>query len=463
MTLQSHQGRSDVFSPFSCGPNSYVLMKIQFIGHACVAVECSGTSILMDPWLSGNIFNNSWTLRPEPVLDPALLDHIDYLWISHEHPDHCHFPTLASFPDSFKQRVTILYQTRDSAKILAAFKGLGYQRFRLLPHRELVPLTDEPHGTRVYCYHAGLMDSALAVIDDQQALLNANDARISTSECRLILQDLKHVDVLLSQFSLAAYAGFEPPERYLPERAEQILRNMSEVHRTLDAMVTIPFASFIYFSSEDNKYVNRFANTVNDAYDYLTKQGQTAVVLYPGDTYQVGSAHDSSLALQRYKALPGLDELLYDPVQTTALPAIVDAYKAMAEQIRERYPRPLLMLLRPVTIKIPDLDKTVEFSLASGQIAEVQESYQPDLSINSQPLWFGFKFPFGIQTLGVSARFKLHRNFRNWKMHRILFSLNNGGVYLKPKYVFTTDFMNYVRSRLAGGMTQAVHYYRTSL
>ena len=118
-------------------------MKIHFVGHACIVAECSDTSILMDPWLSGKIFNNSWTLRPEPVLDPALLDRIGYLWISHEHPDHCHFPTLASFPDSFKQRVTILFQTRDSAKMLAAFKGLGYQRFRLLPHREIVPLTGE--------------------------------------------------------------------------------------------------------------------------------------------------------------------------------------------------------------------------------------------------------------------------------------------------------------------------------
>ena len=157
------------------------------------------------------------------------------------------------------------------------------------------------------------------------------------------------------------------------------------------------------------------------------------------------------------------DELTYDPIDTKSLSEIFEAYTAMAKQIRERYPRALLMLLRPVTIRIPDLDKTVEFSLASGRIAETQESYQPDLSINSQPLWFGFKFPFGIQTLGVSARFQLHKNFRNWKMHRILFSLNNGGVYLKPKYVFTTDFMNYVRTRLAGGMTQAVHYYRTSL
>ena len=441
-------------------------MKIHFIGHACIIAECSDTSILMDPWLSGKIFNNSWTLRPEPVLDAALLDRIDYIWISHEHPDHCHFPTLGSFPDSFKQRVTILFQTRDSAKMLAAFKGLGYQRFRLLPHREIIPLSDRstsPHGTKVYCYHAGLMDSALAVVDNQQVILNANDARISTAECRMILKDLTHVDVLLNQFSLAAYAGFEPPERYLPERAMQVLRNVSEVHRALDAKVTIPFASFIYFSSEDNKYVNPFANTVTDAYNYLERQGQTAAVLYPGDGYEVGSAHDSSPALQRYASMPGWDELAYDPIDTKPLSDIFDAYAAMAEQIRERYSRPLLLLLRPVTIRIPDLDKTVEFSLASGRIAEAQESYRPDLSINSQPLWFGFKFPFGIQTLGVSARFRLHRNFRNWKMHRILFSLNNGGVYLKPKYVLTPDFMNYVRSRLAGGMTQAVHYYRTSL
>jgi hypothetical protein len=438
-------------------------VKTDFIGHASIVVECSGTSILMDPWLSGKIFNNSWTLRPEPVLDPALLDRIDYLWISHEHPDHFHFPTLGSFPDSLKQRVTVLYQTRDSAKIVAAFKGMGYQRFRLLPHREIVPLAEGSNGAKVYCYHAGLMDSALAVIDDQQVVLNENDARISTPECRLILQDLKHVDVLLSQFSLAAYAGLEPPERYLPERAKQVLRNMSEVHRALDAKVTIPFASFIYFSSEDNKYVNPFANTVNDAYSYLSQQGQTAAVLYPGDSYEVGAAYDSSPALQRYSSLPKWDELPYDPIETKPLSEIFAAYTAMADQIRERYPRALLWMLRPVTIRIPDLDKTVEFSLASGRIAEIQESYQPDLSINSQPLWFGFKFPFGIQTLGVSARFRLLQNFRNWKMHRILFSLNNGGVYLKPKYVFTTDFMNYVRTRLAGGMTQAVHYYRTSL
>src|SRR5260370_17761411 len=108
-----------------------------------------------------------------------------------------------------------------------------------------------------------------------------------------------HGEVLLNQFSLAAYAGFEPHEKFLPQRAKQILENVSAVHRGLGAKVTIPFASFIYFSSLDNKYVNNFANSARDASDHLSAHGQRAAVLYPGDSYDVSPAYHSSPALPR--------------------------------------------------------------------------------------------------------------------------------------------------------------------
>ena len=182
--------------------------------------NAADTSILMDPWLFGKIFNDSWSLLPEPKFDPAMLDRVDYIWISHEHPDHCHFPTLDSFPASFKSRVTILFQDRDYTKMFSAFRKLGYQRFQRLPHRTIVALSDKPEATKIYCYHAGLMDSAAAVLGQGQVMFNANDARISAGECKGILNDIGHVDVLLSQFSLAAYAGFEPHEKYLPQQSK---------------------------------------------------------------------------------------------------------------------------------------------------------------------------------------------------------------------------------------------------
>jgi UDP-MurNAc hydroxylase len=425
-------------------------MKIHFVGHACIVAECADTSILMDPWLFGKIFNDSWTLLPEPKFDQAVLDKVDYIWISHEHPDHCHFPTLGSFPADFKARVTILFQDRDYTKMFAAFRKLGYERFQRLPHRMMVPLSNKPDATNVYCYHAGIMDSALAVLSKGQVIFNANDARISAGECKGILHDIGRVDVLLNQFSLAAYAGFEPHDKFLPQRAAQILENVSSVHRGLDAKATIPFASFIYFSSLDNKYVNNFANSARDAADYLSRQGQRAVVLYPGDSYEVDQ-------------LPSVDERTYDPVESKSMPEIVAAYDGLAAQMRDKYSMLLLRMLRPVTIRIPDLDKTIRFRLAEGSLEEIDNSTEPDLAINSQPLWFGFKFPFGIQTLGVSARFRLLRNFNNWKFHRILFSLNNGGVYLRPKYMLTNEMLGYIRTRLGGGLRQSIHYYRTSL
>jgi len=438
-------------------------MKIHFVGHACIVAECADTSILMDPWLFGKIFNDSWSLLPEPKFDPAMLDKVDYIWLSHEHPDHCHFPSLDSFPAAFKARVTVLFQDRDYAKVFGALRKLGYQRFKRLPHRQVVPLSDQPDATKVYCYHAGLMDSALAVLGQSQVIFNANDARISVGECYGILNDVGHVDVLLSQFSLAAYAGFEPHEKYLPQRAKQILENVSSVHRALDAKVTIPFASFMYFSSFDNKYVNSFVNSARGAYRYLERQGQHAAVLYPGDSYEVGAAHDSSCALGQFDQLPAVNERTYDSIESKTMPEIVAAYENLAAQIREKYSMLLLRMLRRVTIRIPDLDTTVAFRLATGSLEEIDSSIKPDLVINSQPLWFGFKFPFGMQTLGVSARFKLLRNFNNWKLHRILFSLNNGGVYLRPKYLLAPEMLGYFRSRLGGGLRQSIHYYRTSL
>jgi UDP-MurNAc hydroxylase len=438
-------------------------MKIHFVGHACIIVECPDTSILMDPWLFGKIFNDSWSLLPEPRFDPATLDKVDYLWLSHEHPDHCHFPTLDSFPAAFKERVTILFQDRDYTKVFGALRKLGYERFKRLPHRVVVPLSDKPDATKVYCYHAGLMDSAMAVLGQRQVIFNANDARISVGECKGILNEVGHVDVLLNQFSLAAYAGFEPHEKYLPQRAKQILENVSSVNRALDAKVTIPFASFMYFSSLDNKYVNNFVNSARDAASYLTRHGQRAAVLYPGDTFEVGVDHDSSDALTRFDQLPSVDERKYDPIESKTMAEIVAAYDSLAANMREKYSMHLLRMLLPVTIRIPDLGKTVVLRLSKGSLEEIDNASEPDLAINSQPLWFGFKFPFGIQTLGVSARFSLLRNFNNWKFHRILFSLNNGGIYLRPKYLLTPEMLGYIRTRLGGGLRQSIHYYRTSL
>ena len=63
--------------------------SIQFINHASVKITISGKKILCDPWYEGSIFNEGWDLISyETINYDELLKDLDYIWISHEHPDH---------------------------------------------------------------------------------------------------------------------------------------------------------------------------------------------------------------------------------------------------------------------------------------------------------------------------------------------------------------------------------------
>ncbi|MBA2737430.1 MAG: MBL fold metallo-hydrolase [Pyrinomonadaceae bacterium] len=429
-------------------------MEIRLVSHASVVIK-SDVSIWTDPWLHGKAFNDSWSLSPLPAFDEALYDEIDYIFISHEHPDHFHVQTLRSLPEAFKNRVTILYQKNNSEKMFNAFKRLGFPNAVALPHRETVDLTGQ---TKVYCCQAGTMDSALGVISGGEVVLNLNDCEINAGDCRRILSDLGKVDVVLNQFSIAGYSGFQDYENHLPQQSRNILDKMMANHLDLRADLTIPFASFIYFSSEDNKYINNYSNKPQDVAEYFAEKEQKLAVLYPGETYRTGTEHDSTAALARFrKFYDSMETLTYDTSKKIPLEEIAAAFDNLVRHLHEKYPVSLLrLLLKPVTVRIPDLDLTVVFSVASGEFCEDKEA-APDLIIKSQPLHFGFSYPYGIQTLGVSARYTLIKNFPNWRKHRIFFSLNNAELYLRPKFLFTPHNLNFFKERLPGAWNQFLY------
>ena len=143
-------------------------MEIRLISHASVVIR-TDVSIWTDPWLFGKAFNDSWSLLPPPAMDESLYKSVNYIFISHEHPDHFHIPTLKSLPEDFKNRVTILFQDNNSDKVFKALIRLGYPNTRAIPHDKLVELRG---GTKVYCYQAGSMDSALGVIGNGKTVLN---------------------------------------------------------------------------------------------------------------------------------------------------------------------------------------------------------------------------------------------------------------------------------------------------
>ena len=63
-------------------------MEVTFVGHACVLVKQGGTSLIMDPWLTDPTYSNSWFHYPPLEHGIEDLTPIDYVWCSHDHPDH---------------------------------------------------------------------------------------------------------------------------------------------------------------------------------------------------------------------------------------------------------------------------------------------------------------------------------------------------------------------------------------
>jgi len=425
-------------------------MKVQLISHSSVLIDTGDCVVWTDPWLVGKVFNDSWSLSPCAAWDDSLLGKIDYIWISHEHPDHFNVPTLRSLPDWFKRKVTILFQDLNSFKMLSAFKELGFPNIRLLTHRKTNNLTQ---ATRVYCYYVGLMDSCLAVADRIHTVLDANDAELTARDCRWIARDLGRIDILLNQFSIAFYSGLLDYQEPLRRMAAGIIERIYQNHIQLGAEVTIPFASLMYFSSTESKHINEFHNTPGTVFERFRRGGKRVAVLYPGETYKLGRPHDSTAALKKYKRIYAeRASLPYDEPHRVEIDLIARAFLRLADHLHERYPAVLLGALKPLTVRITDLGTSVVFSIPGRSFRIAPRYADPDMLVSSQPLYFSFANPYGFQTLGISGRLKIPRDSANLRLHRLLFSLNNAEVYLRPRFLFTREVMNFLRRRSSGGI-----------
>jgi UDP-MurNAc hydroxylase len=75
-------------------------MKITHLSSATEIIEVNGLRILTDPWLDDGTYYGSWFLYPPYQLGSKILEDIDYIYISHIHPDHFCEETMAKLNKS---------------------------------------------------------------------------------------------------------------------------------------------------------------------------------------------------------------------------------------------------------------------------------------------------------------------------------------------------------------------------
>jgi UDP-MurNAc hydroxylase len=432
-------------------------MKVKLISQASVIIKCSDATIWTDPWLKGKAFNNSWSLHPKPEFNLDELDQIDYMWISHEHPDHFHFQTLKSLPQSFKNKVTVLFQDKNNEKMPNAFKQLGFSKVQLIPNAKMVQLTPE---TEILVYQVGGIDSTLGIKNKGQTLLNLNDCELTPKDYKTLLNKFSpKIDILLNQFSLAGNNGARKDVANIADKARNILDRMIYDHKIFNASLTIPFASYVYFSSVTNKYINQYHNSVEKVKAVFNKASLTLLALYINDEFDLDAPNlDDTLALAKLtQAQSKIDELPYDSYPEIPFEELKKSFDNRTQQLRSHYPAFMINKLGKMTAFIEDSNYAISFSAADNTFQREPSLTidDVDLILHSQPLSQAFSTTWGVQTMGVGAQYFIEKNQSTWKWYRIITVLNNANVYLKFRYIFSADVMRYVFERIKGnGISQ---------
>jgi len=67
---------------------SHLGITVKYIYSACVQIETPDLKVLCDPWFTEGIYDGAWYHYPEIKTPLSILDNVDWVYISHIHPDH---------------------------------------------------------------------------------------------------------------------------------------------------------------------------------------------------------------------------------------------------------------------------------------------------------------------------------------------------------------------------------------
>jgi UDP-MurNAc hydroxylase len=416
--------------------------EILWINHAGYELRSSGLRIVHDPWLEGMAFGEGWALVSESRYTAEDFDGVDYIWFSHEHPDHFAPGVLKSIPEEVRRRITVLFQQTRDGRVVGFCRRLGFQ-IRELPDAERVLLSPEVFVT---CGTAN-NDSWLFVETPEHTYFNANDVvGIDWAPIKAALK--RPVDVLLTQFSYASWVGNPGDDERMAAQAALKFQEMDQQIETFNPRILIPFASYVWFCREENFHLNAAANRIDRVYSRYEDRIET-VVLYPGDRYQVGEGVDSSLAIARYVA----DWQRHDrPLAITDVVLSMEELEQLSEKHQQKLhdsnwmwllqPLRWTKFVRPVAIYLKDLQIGMRYSMFGGILKTGVLRGECEIEMSSASFANLLRNGYGYGTLAISGRFlelrpeaslRLSRHFAIPAQNEQGFGVP--GVFLRREYV----------------------------
>lgn len=222
-------------------------MKAQYLTSASVALG-DEVKILCDPWLEDGAYYGSWAHYPPLPFEPEDFADVDFIYISHIHPDHSHEGTLEKLDKS----TPVLIHDYRWDYLKDYLEGVGFEEVIELPNNQRTHLKGDYHinilaadscnpelcGNFFGCdwyqdeseADGSTQVDSMAVIDDgEHVVVDTNDCPYPLAEQALwnIKDQYGDIDALFHQYTAAQFY----PQRMIDYTHEE---KIAERDRVID-------------------------------------------------------------------------------------------------------------------------------------------------------------------------------------------------------------------------------------
>ena len=434
------------------------MTSISFINHASVLISDNQNGILTDPWYEGDVFNRGWKLLIEHSQDEIfnLLYKTTHIWISHEHPDHFSPKFFVNYKEKILERkIKILFQNNRDKRVVSFLTKQGFDVSEIRDNLNFK--INNKFSLKIQ--KIDFYDSALILDIDGTKIVNLNDCPFESEKDHTRFRKLHgKVDVLLTQFSYAAWKGGKENNKWRKFAAQEKLRIIEKQCAALSCKTVIPFASYIYFANEENYYLNENINKPSDVINYFKNSELNVIFLKPFETQKINNLKQQNDSISfwenTYHKIKDLDRINYS--DSIDLEQLESSFKKYQKTIFRKNSfiliwlikhLPLLGAFKNIRIFLYDIDTKIEVSLLNGLNKIDFKKY--DIKLHSQSLLFIFNNEFGFDTLTVNGNFEASIDgFSKITKSLAIGSLNAMGLSISLKMIFDFRVYNMLLKKL---------------
>ena len=426
--------------------------KVKFINHASLQVTRDKFNLLIDPWYSGKVFNNSWSLIREG--HENLQKNITHILISHEHPDHLHFPTLKYLKSNnfLHPNCVLIFPFRKENSVRDAIVKLGLHYTEIKSGIQSSIMV----GDIKVAYYGEVEDGDHTIVlgCPDLTIVNQNDHYTSVPMCFEIKADWPSIDFFFTQFSLAGYYGNKNEPDIIKNNGSKFhIQRFIDYVDIFEPKFAIPFASFVYFCDFYNNYLNFYTVKPSDLSNIDFKNTQVQFALFGNEILSNGNEVSirNPINLQLCQNLFDKTTFKIDSSNIADIEEIIVLLREHLRKIDLKKRMAFMLLKKPFKgLLRKDLslrkNKSWLFSWANKvlgfvrfvdhiglsnrylyinlldyknvsiridtlfceKIALVEARKKVDFAVPSRQILFAMKFPWGVDTLNVTATSQIY-------------------------------------------------------